>query len=172
MPTTATKREAAEPARPERKPIALGSDHIGFPLKEELKRFLAAEGYEVVDYGCLRPDPIDYPDVAQEVAEAVAAGRHDRALLVCGTGIGMAITANKVPGVFAAVGHDPYSAQRARMSNDAQVLTMGSRVIAPELAKTVLRTWLDSEFAGGDSARKVEKVRRVERAAAAREEAP
>ena len=156
---TTPARVAIAPSRP----IALGSDHIGFPLKEELKRFLVDQGYEVVDYGCLRPDPIDYPDVALEVAEAVAAGRHDRAVLVCGTGIGMAITANKVPGVFAAVGHDPYSAQRARMSNDAQVLTMGSRVIAPELAKTVLRSWLDAEFAGGESARKVEKVRRAER---------
>lgn len=146
------------------KPIALGSDHIGFPLKEELKRFLVEHGYDVLDYGCAAPDPVDYPDVAREVAEAVAAGRHDRALLVCGTGIGMAITANKVPGVFAAVGHDPYSAQRARMSNDAQVLTMGSRVIAPELATVVLRSWLDAEFAGGESARKVDKVRAVERA--------
>ncbi len=151
-----------------RKPIAVGSDHIGFPLKEELKRFLEAEGYEVVDYGCAAPDPVDYPDVAVDVAEAVAAGRHDRALLVCGTGIGMAITANKIPGVFAAVGHDPYSAERARKSNAAQVLTMGSRVIAPELAKSVLRTWLAAEFAGGESARKVEKVRRAERMAGER----
>lgn len=150
-------------ARAGTKPIALGSDHIGFPLKEELKRYLAEQGYEVLDYGCLGPDPVDYPDIALQVARAVAEGRHDRALLVCGTGIGMAIAANKVPGVFAAVGHDPYSAQRARMSNDAQVLTMGSRVIAPELAKTVLRSWLDAEFAGGESARKVDKVRRAER---------
>ena len=144
--------------------IAIGSDDVGFPLKEELKRFLDEQGYEVVDFGCATPDPVDYPDVARAVAEAVARGEHDRALLVCGTGIGMAITANKVPGVFAAVGHDPYSAARARMSNDAQVLTMGSRVIAPELAKTVLRSWLDAEFAGGASARKVDKVRAVERA--------
>jgi ribose 5-phosphate isomerase B len=145
--------------------IAVGSDDAGFPLKEELKRYLVDQGYEVVDFGCATPDPVDYPDVAKAVAEAVARGEHDRALLVCGTGIGMAITANKVPGVFAAVGHDPYSAARARMSNDAQVITMGSRVIAPELAKTVLRIWLDAEFAGGASARKVAKVREIERGA-------
>ena len=145
--------------------IAIGSDDIGFPLKEEFKGYLTEHGYEVIDFGCATPDPVDYPDVARAVAEAVSRGEHDRAILVCGTGIGMAITANKVPGVFAAVGHDPYSATRADdISNDAQVLTMGSRVIAPELAKTVLRSWLDAEFAGGASARKVDKVRAVERA--------
>jgi ribose 5-phosphate isomerase B len=127
-----------------------------------LKRFLEREGYATTDYGCDGPDPVDYPDVALAVARAVARGDHDRALLVCGTGIGMAITANKVPGVFAAVAHDPYSAARARMSNDAQIVTMGARVIAPELAKAVLRVWLDSEFAGGGSARKVDKIRAAE----------
>jgi ribose 5-phosphate isomerase B len=146
------------------KPIAVGSDDAGFPLKEELKRYLESEGYATTDYGCETPDPVDYPDVALEVARAVARGDHDRAVLVCGTGIGMSIAANKVPGVFAAVAHDPYSAARARMSNNAQVVTMGARVIAPELAKTVLRVWLDSEFAGGGSARKVDKIRTAERA--------
>jgi ribose 5-phosphate isomerase B len=144
------------------KTIAVGSDDAGFPLKEELKRYLEGEGYSTTDYGTDRPDPVDYPDVALAVARAVARGEHDRAILVCGTGIGMAIAANKVPGVFAAVAHDPYSAARARMSNDAQIVTMGARVIAPELAKTVLRVWLDSEFAGGGSARKVAKIRAAE----------
>ncbi len=144
------------------KSIAVGSDDAGFLLKQELKRFLEREGYATIDYGCDGPDPVDYPDVALAVARAVARGDHDRALLVCGTGIGMAITANKVPGVFAAVAHDPYSAARARMSNDAQIVTMGARVIAPELAKAVLRVWLDSEFAGGGSARKVDKIRAAE----------
>jgi ribose 5-phosphate isomerase B len=146
------------------RPIAVGSDDAGFPLKEVLKGFLESEGYAVTDYGCNSPEPVDYPDVALEVARAVARGDHDRAVLVCGTGIGMSIAANKVPGVFAAVAHDPYSAARARMSNNAQVVTMGARVIAPELAKTVLRVWLDSEFAGGGSARKVDKIRTAERA--------
>ena len=99
------------------------------PLKEHLAAYLREHGYEVKDFG--NGAGQDYPDVAAEVAEAVARGEHDRALLVCGTGLGMAITANKVPGVRAATAHDAYSAERARKSNDAQVLTMGARVIAP-----------------------------------------
>ena len=90
-------------------------------------------------------------------------GTHERGVLVCGTGIGMAIAANKVPGVFAAQAQDAYSVARARKSNDAQIITFGARVVAPELAKTLLDIWLDAEFAGGDSARKVEKVRAGER---------
>jgi ribose 5-phosphate isomerase B len=144
------------------KPIAVGSDDAGFQLKEELRRYLETSGYEIADYGCHSPDPVDYPDVALEVAEAVAAGRHDRAVLICGTGIGMAIAANKVPGVYAANAHDPYSAARARMSNDAQVLTLGARVVGIELAKTLVDVWLKSEFAGGGSARKVQKIRDAE----------
>jgi ribose 5-phosphate isomerase B len=144
--------------------VAVGADHHGHALKEVVKRHLVELGHDVSDLGTHSTDPVDYPDVAERVAREVAAGAVERAVLVCGTGIGMAITANKVPGVFAAVAHDPYSAARARMSNDAQVVTMGARVIAPELAKTVLRVWLDSEFAGGGSARKVDKIRTAERA--------
>jgi ribose 5-phosphate isomerase B len=92
----------------------------------------------------------------------VSAGEHERALLVCGTGLGMAITANKIPGVRAVTAHDPYSAERARKSNDAQVLAMGSRVIAPEAAEKVLDHWLASEFQGGSSAEKVEKMKEVD----------
>jgi ribose 5-phosphate isomerase B len=104
----------------------------------------------------------DYPDVAAEVAEAVARGEHDRALLVCGTGLGMAIAANKVHGVRAATAHDAYSAERARKSNDAQVITMGARVIAPEAAEKVLEHWLASEFEGGRSIPKVEKIKQLD----------
>jgi ribose 5-phosphate isomerase B len=147
------------------KSIAIGSDDAGFALKEELKRYLQSEGYEVADYGCDSPDPVDYPDVALPVANAVADGKHDRAVLVCGTGIGMAIAANKVPGVYAATAHDAYSAAKARTSNNAQVLTLGARVVAPELARTLLKIWLDSEFGGGASARKVDKIRSAELAA-------
>jgi ribose 5-phosphate isomerase B len=144
------------------KSIAIGSDDAGFPLKEELKSHLRASGHEVTDYGCESPDPVDYPDVALTVARAVARGDHDRAILVCGTGIGMAITANKVPGVYATVAHDPYSAAKARTSNNAQVLALGARVIAPELASTLVDVWLKSEFAGGASARKVGKIEQAE----------
>ena len=145
------------------KAIAVGSDDAGFRLKEEVKKYLEAEGHKVTDYGCESPDPVDYPDVALLVAKAVARGDHDRAILVCGTGIGMAITANKVPGVYASVAHDAYSAAKARTSNNAQVLALGARVVAPELATTLVGIWLKSEFGGGDSARKVGKIAQAER---------
>lgn len=153
------------------KPIALGSDDAGFGLKEAIKAYLAAQGRPVTDYGCHSADPVDYPDVALEVARRVAAGEHDRAILVCGTGIGMAIAANKVPGVYATVAHDPYSAAKARTSNNAQVLTLGARVVAPELAQTLVGIWLAAEFGGGGSARKVGKIGDAERLLA-RSDAP
>ena len=141
------------------KPVAIGSDDAGYRLKGLLVGLLEEEGLEVVDFGCHSEDPVDYPDVAFEVAEAVARGEHDRGILICGTGIGMSIAANKVPGVRAAQAHDPYSAERARKSNDAQILALGARVIGPELAKSIVRTWLRAEFTGGGSARKVGKIK-------------
>ena len=140
--------------------IAVGADDAGAPLKQRLASYLRQQGWEVEDFG--DGTGRDYPDVAAEVAEAVARGEHDRALLVCGTGLGMAITANKVPGVRAVTAHDPYSAERARKSNDAQVLTMGARVIAPEAAEVVLEHWLASEFEGGRSTPKVDKMKAVD----------
>jgi ribose 5-phosphate isomerase B len=140
--------------------IAIAADDAGAPLKERLAFYLHQKGYEVKDFG--NGTDQDYPDVAAQVAEAVARGEHDRALLVCGTGLGMAITANKVPGVRAVTVHDAYSAERARKSNNAQVLTMGARVIAPEAAEMVLEHWLASEFEGGRSAAKVDKMNQVD----------
>jgi ribose 5-phosphate isomerase B len=142
--------------------IAVGCDDVGLPLKTALAEYLDEIGIQHVDYGASDATPIDYPDVAVQVAEAIRSGEFERGLLVCGTGLGMAITANKVPGVRAATCHDVYSAERARKSNDAPVITMGSRVIGPESAKAVLRAWLDSDFAGGNSARKVAKIVAVE----------
>jgi len=141
-------------------PIAVGADEAGAPLKEHLATYMADHGYEVKDFG--NGTEQDYPDVAARVAEAVSNGEHDRALLVCGTGLGMAITANKIPGVRAVTAHDPYSAERARKSNDAQVLAMGARVIAPQAAEKVLDHWLESEFQGGGSTEKVEKMKDVD----------
>ncbi len=140
--------------------IAVAADDAGAPLKERLAFWLHQQGYEVKDFG--NGTDQDYPVVAAQVAEAVARGEHDRALLICGTGLGMAITANKVPGVRAVTVHDAYSAERARKSNNAQVLTMGARVIAPEAAEMVLQHWLDSEFEGGRSAPKVDKMNQVD----------
>jgi ribose 5-phosphate isomerase B len=142
--------------------IALGADDAGYPLKEVVRAYLEEQGIPYQDYTPPSFEGVDYPDVAYEVAQAIAHGKHERGILICGTGIGMAITANKVPGVYAAQAHDTYSAERARKSNNAQVLTMGARVVGPELAKSIVQTWLDSEFAGGASARKVSKVARVE----------
>jgi len=148
--------------------IAVGADHLGFPLKESIKAHLEGAGHEVVDFGVRDPSPVDYPDVAVEVAGAVAAGTFERAILVCGTGIGMAITANKVPGVRAANVADPYSAERAVKSNNAQVLCLGARVVAPAVADILVDHWLASEFQGGDSARKVAKIDALDAAAVRR----
>jgi ribose 5-phosphate isomerase B len=138
--------------------IAVGADHLGFPLKESIKAHLESLGHEVTDFGVADAQEIDYPDVAVDVARSVADGSYSRAILVCGTGIGMSITANKVPGVRAANVADPYSAERARKSNDAQVLCLGARVVAPHVATIIVDHWLASEFQGGDSARKVAKM--------------
>ena len=143
--------------------ILIGSDHIGYPLKEKLKGYLVELGHEVVDLGCAdAATPVDYPDVGTELAERITAGETDRGILICGTGIGMAITANKVPGVRAACCHDPYSAERARKSNDAQVITMGAEIVAPTLARLLIDLWLASEFSGGRSAPKVDKIKKLD----------
>jgi ribose 5-phosphate isomerase B len=146
--------------------IAIGCDEAAYGLKETLKAMLEAQGHAVQDYGTREGEVAAYPDVAFAVAEAVAAGRHQRAVLLCGTGIGMAISANKVPGVRAAQCHDTYSAERARKSNDAQVICIGARVVGPELAKTILAAWLASEFEGGRSTAKVERIEAYEKAIA------
>jgi ribose 5-phosphate isomerase B len=138
--------------------IAVGSDHHGFHMKELVKDHLTSLGHQVQDHGCHSVDEVDYPDIAVVVAEGVAAGEADRAVLVCGTGIGMAITACKVPGIRAAAVADPYSAERAQKSNNAQVLCLGAKVVGPEVATLLLDHWLESEFQGGASARKVAKI--------------
>src|SRR6202044_2283619 len=129
------------------KTIAGGADDAAFELKGKIVDYLKSKGIPVEDYGVAKPDPsVLYPDVALAVAQAVAAGKHDRGILMCGTGIGVAITANKVPGIRAAVCHDPYSAERSRKSNDCQIMTLGGRVIAAESAKLLVDIWLVSEF--------------------------
>ena len=142
--------------------IAIGADDAGVALKARLVAMLRESGADVADYGAAAGEETDYPDVALTVAEAVARGEHERAILICGTGIGMAIAANKVPGVYAAQVHDAYSAERARKSNNAQVMTLGARVVGPELAESLVRIWLESEFQGGASARKVGKIAAAE----------
>ncbi|CAH0122535.1 MULTISPECIES: ribose 5-phosphate isomerase B [unclassified Paenibacillus] len=138
--------------------IAIGSDHHGFAMKESIKTFLLEIGVETEDYGCYHCSDTDYPDVAFAVANDIRAGKYERGILICGTGIGVAIAAGKVPGIRAALCHDTYSAERARKSNNAQVLTMGAKVIGPETAKKVVEAWVRSEFEGGNSARKINKI--------------
>jgi ribose 5-phosphate isomerase B len=146
------------------KSIAVGADDAAFELKAKIVEHLKARGIEVEDYGVDKPDPaILYPDVALTVAQAVAAGKHDRGILMCGTGIGVAITANKVPGIRAAVCHDSYSAERSRKSNDCQIMTMGGRVVGEELAKSLVDIWLTSEYQGGRSAPKVERMKEIDK---------
>lgn len=142
--------------------IAIGADEAAFELKEKVKTFLASIGQEVEDYGVYNTNPVLYPNVALAVANAINEGKHERGILICGTGIGMAISANKVPGIRAAVCHDPYSTERSRKSNDCQIMTMGSRVIGEELAKTLVNIWLQSDFAGGGSTAKVERIKQIE----------
>ena len=143
--------------------VALGADHAGFPLKEDLKAWLIAEGYDVVDFGTQSADSVDYPDYAAAVGSAVTAGKADRGVLVCGTGIGMAMVANKVPGVRAAACSDAYTARMSREHNDANILALGARITGRDAAIEILETWLRAEFAGGRHARRVEKIVELDR---------
>lgn len=142
--------------------IAIGCDEAAFELKQIMMEHLEKKGIEIKDFGSLKDESILYPDVAYGVASEVARGEFERGILLCGTGIGMAITANKVPGIRAAVCHDPYSTERSRKSNDCQIMTMGARVVAPELAVYLLDIWLDAEFSGGGSQAKVDRIRELE----------
>ena len=142
--------------------VVVGSDHFGLPLKDVLRDHLRGLGYEVTDLGVNTADPVDYPDIAVALAEVVRAGQFDRGVLVCGTGAGMAIVANKVPGVRAVSVADPYTAERARASNNAQIITMGAQVVGPETAKKLLDIWLQAEYHGGRSAPKVAKINAID----------
>ncbi|WP_299998887.1 ribose 5-phosphate isomerase B [uncultured Cedecea sp.] len=139
--------------------IAIGADDAATDLKNLMKSHLQSKGIEVVDFSHdIGENALMYPDIAYNLASAISEGAYPRGILLCGTGIGMAIVANKVPGVRAAQCHDTFSAERSRKSNNAQVLTLGARVIGPELAKNIVNVWLDSEYEGGGSAPKVEKI--------------
>jgi len=142
--------------------IGLASDHGGFRLKEELKGFVQELGHEIQDYGCFSQESVDYPDPAAAAARAVVAQQCHVAIVVCGTGQGVAIAANKVKGVRAANCHDCFSAQMARAHNNANVLTLGERVIGSELAKLIAKTFISSEFQGGRHQRRVDKITALE----------
>ncbi len=139
-------------------PIVLASDHAGYELKTQLKEELVSMGYEVLDLGADSTDSVDYPDYGHALAEAIETGRSARGVLVCGSGIGISIAANRHPGVRAAACHDETSARLAREHNDANVLALGARLIGVEVAKDCLKAFLNTEFAGGRHARRVAKL--------------
>ena len=138
--------------------LAIGCDEAACELKEVIKNHLLAQGHDVQDFGTFDGKPILYPDVGIKLAEAVAAGTYERGILMCGTGIGMAITANKVAGIRAAQCHDTFSAERAQLSNNAQIITLGARVIGSELAKTIVDHYMAAHFNGGNSAAKIARI--------------
>ena len=142
--------------------IAISSDHVGFDLKNLIYEFLKSQGYDCDDLGVYTRDPVDYPDIAHKLALEVAQGNYERGILICGTGIGMAIVANKVPTIRAAQIYDIYSAERAMKSNNAQIVTLGAQTTGVETAKMLVEAWLKSEFTGGRSAPKVEKIDRID----------
>jgi ribose 5-phosphate isomerase B len=142
--------------------IAIGSDHGGFQLKQELIAHLEQQGIAYRDFGCYDENSVDYPDIAKEVGTAVANGSYDRGVLVCGTGIGISIAANKIKGVRAALCSDSFSAKFTRLHNDANIICFGGRVIGPGLACELLDVFLNTPFEGGRHARRVDKITALE----------
>ncbi len=138
--------------------IAIGCDEAALELKEMIKKMLEEKGHRLLDEGVYNTDPVLYPDIAVKVANRVVSGEAERGILICGTGIGMAMAANKVPGIRAAVCHDCFSTERSIKSNNAQIMCMGARVIGSELAKMLVNNWLSYEFVDGPSTPKIERI--------------
>ena len=137
--------------------ISLASDHAGFELKEIIKEHLSGRDLSVADLGTDSMDSVDYPDFARKVCEAVLSGSADRGILICGTGIGMSIMANRYKGIRGTLCHDHFTAHAARSHNDSNVLIMGARTLGPDLAKAIVDTWLDTPFEGGRHGRRIKK---------------
>ena len=142
--------------------ISLASDHAGFALKEEIKAYLQEKNYDYHDFGTFDQKPVDYPDLAFLAASAVQKGECERGIIVCGTGIGVCIAANKLRGIRAAHCGDPYSARCSREHNDANILTLGSRVIGAGIALEIVRVFLETPFEGGRHLLRVEKIHKIE----------
>ena len=153
------------PSAGRHRPVVLGADHGGYELKEFLKRFLLESGYEARDLGTDSTASVDYPDFAGAVAQAVASGAAWRGIVIDSAGIGSAMAANKVPGVRAAQCYDRATARNSREHNDANVLSLGARLLTPEQAREIVRVWLETDFAGGRHQRRVDKITAIERAA-------
>jgi ribose 5-phosphate isomerase B len=143
--------------------IGIASDHGGFRLKEEMKAYLAESGMEPVDFGVSKEESVDYPDFGAALAEKVSRGELDRGVLLCGTGIGMSIVANKFPGVRATLANDLFSARLSREHNDSNILVLGGRVVGIDLARAIVKAWLETPFAGGRHQRRLDKIAALEK---------
>jgi ribose 5-phosphate isomerase B len=143
--------------------IAIGSDHGGVELKSDLAAFLRERGLEVIDLGTTGAESVDYPDFGEQVARAVVDGGADRGIIVCGTGIGISIAANKIPGIRAALVTDPFMARMAREHNDANILALGGRVLDADSARQCVAAWLDATFEGGRHQRRLDKISELEK---------
>jgi ribose 5-phosphate isomerase B len=142
--------------------VAIGCDHIAISLKTELKNYLDQRGIEYCDFGTYSEERTDYPIYAEKVARAVATGEYERGILLCGTGVGMAISANKIPGIRAVVCSEPYSAAMSRSHNNTNILCMGIRVVGPGLATLILEEWLDTVYEGGRHQRRLDMIAGLE----------
>ncbi|RLE63589.1 MAG: ribose 5-phosphate isomerase B [Thermoprotei archaeon] len=142
--------------------IGIASDHAGYKLKEYLKKILEKEGHQIVDLGTYNLESVDYPDYAAKLAELVSKGLVKRGILICGTGIGMSIVANKFPGIRAAVCWSEETAALSRRHNDANILCLGGRILKNEEAAKILRVWLNTEFEEGRHLRRIEKIKKIE----------
>lgn len=143
--------------------IAIGSDHGGYSLKELIKEDLQKKGFDIKDFGTDSEASCDYPEFAQEVGEAVASGEYQRGILICGTGIGISIAANKIPGIRCALVGDCFSAKATRQHNDTNVLALGGRVVGPGLALEIVDIWLNTEYEGGRHQRRIDKIKDIEK---------
>ncbi len=143
--------------------IAIGSDHGGFELKNHIKKHLEDRGLEFKDFGVYNEDSVDYPDCAKPVCEAVLSGEYERGILLCGTGIGISIAANKYNGIRAALCANVFSAKMAKEHNNANIICLGGRVTGRELAFMIVDAWLDAEFAGGRHAKRIAKIHEIEK---------
>lgn len=142
--------------------IVIGSDHGGFSLKEEIKKHLEARGTQYVDIGCHNTNSVDYPDIAKEACQKITDGQCEAGILICGTGIGISVAANKVKGIRAACCSDCFSAKYTRLHNNANVLCMGGRIVAPGLAEMMVDLFLDTQFEGGRHQRRIDKITAIE----------
>lgn len=143
--------------------LAIGSDHGGYELKEHIKKYLTEKGVEYKDFGCYDESSVDYPDIAEVLCKSINDGECENGILVCGTGIGISIAANKIDGIRAAHCHDVYSAEMTKRHNNANVICMGGRVVGRELAFKIIDAWLGAEFEGGRHQTRIDKIHELER---------